>query len=462
MRVTNLTVKNIGIIKDSELPIDKPEIVFYGECKQGKSTILNAVRWAFGGAFPADILRRGQTEAFVQLEGTDSDGKPWCIRREWYKAKDHTTKAREVVYTRNGVPVRKPVDAIKQHLNPFLLDQDYLRRMTALDRSKYLVELFGVDTSEDDAVISETEESARQLRIKIKMYGQIDLTPVAAVNVDELTAARQAVVGTHAEQVNAARAAIAKADAAYEAERDAISKDNEGILAANAEVMRIKSGVNELAGEIEDLRTKLAAAEKKHAAGVKWLETHAEQPLKKRPDRPDVSQFQAIASSQPDTAEIDAKLRDAGAQNVKAAAYVSAKLRAAQRDADELELSKQEKLIRAMRKSRTDRLAAIGQETGIAGLEFKEGGFSFDATDSSMLSDSQIMRLSESLSGKYPDGFGLSLLDRGESLGKSVLTLWEEAQARNATVLVTVVGDKPATVPEQVGAYVVQDGEVTK
>jgi hypothetical protein len=70
------------------------------------------------------------------------------------------------------------------------------------------------------------------------------------------------------------------------------------------------------------------------------------------------------------------------------------------------------------------------------------------------------MRLSDALSAKYPDGFGLSMIDRGESLGKSVLTLWEDAQSRAATVLVTVVGDKPATVPEQVGAYVVEAGTV--
>jgi len=69
--------------------------------------------------------------------------------------------------------------------------------------------------------------------------------------------------------------------------------------------------------------------------------------------------------------------------------------------------------------------------------------------------------LSQLLSAKYPEGFGLSMIDRGESLGKSVLTLWEEAREREATVLVTVVGDKPATIPDEVGAYVVENGKVT-
>ena len=77
MKVTKLTVKNIGIIEKSCIEINKPEIVFYGEIKQGKSTLLNAVRWVCGGSVPGDIIRHGQTEASVMLEGTESDGKPW-------------------------------------------------------------------------------------------------------------------------------------------------------------------------------------------------------------------------------------------------------------------------------------------------------------------------------------------------------------------------------------------------
>jgi len=146
MKVTKLTVTNIGIVKDAAIEINKPEIVFYGDIKQGKSTLLNAVRWVCGGAFPDDIIRHGQIEASVQLEGTETDGKPWVIRREWYRAKDGTATARAIIYTRNGVPVKKPVDAIKAHLNPYLLDQDYLRHMTSLERNRYLTELFGVDT----------------------------------------------------------------------------------------------------------------------------------------------------------------------------------------------------------------------------------------------------------------------------------------------------------------------------
>jgi hypothetical protein len=41
-----------------------------------------------------------------------------------------------------------------------------------------MTELFGVATAEEDAIIAESERQASQLRIKVKMYGALDLTPV--------------------------------------------------------------------------------------------------------------------------------------------------------------------------------------------------------------------------------------------------------------------------------------------
>lgn len=77
-----------------------------------------------------------------------------------------------------------------------------------------------------------------------------------------------------------------------------------------------------------------------------------------------------------------------------------------------------------------------------------------------MLSTSQLMRLSSILSGHYPDGFGLDLIDRGESLGKSIFSFIERAKAEEKTILATVVGEKPAAIPEHVGVFVVEQGKL--
>ena len=437
MKVTKLTVKNIGIIEKSCIEINKPEIVFYGEIKQGKSTLLNAVRWVCGGSVPGDIIRHGQTEASVMLEGTESDGKPWMIQRGWYIGKDGTTKAREVVYTRGGVPVKKPVQEIAKHLNPFLLDQDHLRKMTTLERGRYLAELFGVKTDAEDATIAAADQQAKQLRIKIGMYGALDLTPVERVDVAKLQADRRDIVSE------------------YEAECAHIDAENEAIRKYNSEVARIESGcmtlaasITRLEAEIKRLEAQLTEYRAKASKGTAWLAKNKKLTEAPRP-------------AQPDTAAVDAALQQAGAQNVRADNYDKARMKAEEKAADEKALLAQENIIRDAKAVKVAMLAKVGKESGVPGLVFTATGFEFDGTDSSMLSDSQVMRLSDALSAKYPEGFGLSMIDRGESLGKSVLTLWEEAQARKATVLVTVVGDKPAEIPEQVGAYVVSKGKVT-
>ena len=171
MKVKKLVIHNIGMIGDTEITLNKPLIIFYGEIMQGKTTILNAVRWAFGGSFPDDIIRHGEKEASVLLEFEGGS-----INREWYKSKDGITKAREIAFIRDGKPVKKPVDEIKKFLNPFLLDQDYLRKMGETERKQYFTSLFAVDTSALDKEISSCESSAKELRVKVKMYGDIDLS----------------------------------------------------------------------------------------------------------------------------------------------------------------------------------------------------------------------------------------------------------------------------------------------
>ena len=51
------------------------------------------------------------------------------------------------------------------------------------------------------------------------------------------------------------------------------------------------------------------------------------------------------------------------------------------------------------------------------------------------------MRLSQLLSRLYPDGFGLDLIDRAESLGKSIFEFVKKATDENKTILAAIVAD---------------------
>lgn len=469
MKALKLTIHNIGCIEDTTIDINKPELVFYGEVMQGKTTILNAVRWVLGGSFPADILRHGTTEAFVQYEGLENDGKPFVIRREWYVGEDTSTKARPLIYTRAGLPVPKPVQALQQHANPFALDQDHLRNMGAADRTRFLVNLFGVDTYHEDAGIAAAQSTASQLRTKIAGYGIIDLTPVDRVDVSAIEAELREIeagnkarelehrklidVALNAErEVAAGQVRIASAEQVLLQAKAAAERDEKEVLAAR-EALKLAEArlVNS-----NELVTKAAKAHE----GASFVELPALVAAAKSAQEAVVASEHTLTVVS--TGAVVAKLAAAGAQNAKAEAYEKAKVQAAARDADKQRLREQEAIVDQLKQKKVEKLQAIGAATGIPGLAFVEGGFTFEGAAHDMISDSQMMRLSELLSAKYPEGLGISLIDRGESLGKSVLTLYKDAQARNATILVTVVGDKPAVVPDEVGAFVVEKGKVTQ
>jgi hypothetical protein len=96
----------------------------------------------------------------------------------------------------------------------------------------------------------------------------------------------------------------------------------------------------------------------------------------------------------------------------------------------------------------------------VDGLEYKDFQIWYENTTFEMLSTSQVMQLSSKLSALYPESLGLELIDKGESLGKSVMLLVEKAQKEEKNILVTVVGERPTLVPENIGVFYVENGEV--
>jgi DNA repair exonuclease SbcCD ATPase subunit len=447
MNVTKLTVNNIGCVGKVEIVFDFALNLFYGEVMSGKTTLLNAVRWSFGGAFPDDIIQHGKREAFVQLEGTE-ENKPWVIRREWYVGKDGTTKARSISFTRNGVPSRKPVDEIARFLNPFLLNQDHLRDMTELQRGRYLAELFGVDTAEEDRAINAASVEAAELRAKVKGYGEIDLTPVSPVDVDALRLARAAIVNTAISKAADAKDARRKVLTEFNEAAEKIETHNIGVRIANGARDKAAASVDALTDTIAGIESRIVALQEElkdantsKNTRIKWLSEHPAQDELPRPSAPDTSEYQAIIEAKPDTFDVDCQIAEAGATNVKAKQYQANKARAEAKAADERRVLELEAEQRRLKDAKVAKLAGIGAASKVPGLVFKEsGGFEYEGTDAGMLSDSQIMRLSQGLSALYPAGFGLSLIDRGESLGKSVMQLQGEAEARESTILVTIVG----------------------
>lgn len=65
--ITNLHIKNIGIIDDLEINLNKGINVLTGETGAGKTLIIDAISVICGGRFSKEMIRRGENHSYVEL-----------------------------------------------------------------------------------------------------------------------------------------------------------------------------------------------------------------------------------------------------------------------------------------------------------------------------------------------------------------------------------------------------------
>ena len=65
--ITTLHIKNIGIIDDLIIDLNKGLNVLTGETGAGKTLIVDSLNIIAGGRFSKDMIRKGQNVSFVEL-----------------------------------------------------------------------------------------------------------------------------------------------------------------------------------------------------------------------------------------------------------------------------------------------------------------------------------------------------------------------------------------------------------
>lgn len=522
MQAVSLKVRNIGAIEDATIPFNKPLTILYGEIRRGKTTLLNCVKWVCGGAYPADLLRHGTDEG--EIEFAFSGG---TIRREFYRNAKGEVEARPLSFIKDGQAVKKPVDAIKAILNPFMLDQDYFARRNAKDRQLFLLEALGADTTAEDAAIAKCEEAASKIRQELATMGVPVEVPAAAkpADVAELQKARAARVTEWQTALSARTKAQEQAQAVAQRKNEAVregtvilnklnqAKTDLSVSSEAAEAKAIDEVANDakvqtarLNAEQMDRTDKLRLAYEQKLADLKRqyeldLAASAEADMKARYEvnrkrdvriaelrktftdsratySKEVTDYQRmldenvayVAGLVPpavppepvlDTAQLDQEISAAAAAAVAYDRY-QAFLAARQRRQEAAKrLAEAETATREAREAKRKSLAKLAETSPIPKLTFsKDGDPIYDNTSMEMLSTSQLTELQSALAGLYPEGLGVELLDRGESMGKSIFGLIDRAQKQGRTIMAAVVGDKPAVTPENVGVFVVEDGKV--
>lgn len=419
MKIKKLVISNIGMIGDETVEFNKPLNLFYGDVRQGKTTILNAIKLCFGGSFPDDIIKHGEKKASVELYFDKT-----CITRKFRQDKHGVTKADKIEFVNDdGETVDKPVDAIAKFLNPFLLNQNHLMDMNEPSRKRFFIELFDVDTATIDTELKESEQSAKDLRLQIGAYGDVSRVIVEKVDVEVLREEKSTAIE------------------AFETSTKADRESNTKITNTNNERDRGTARIAELQGEVEERQKKVFEIET-------WLSNNPAKTIKDIP-------------CQADTIKIDTLITEGVAQNVRHEQYLKDQGQASLKAEAQDTLTDTDEKIRDLRKDKAALLSGINDKCTIKGLLFDDfGNFEYEGTTAGMLSTSQLMRLSSDLSKLYPEGFGLELIDRGESIGKDIFLFVEKAKAENKTILATIVGEKPADVPDEIGVFVVDNGQI--
>jgi DNA repair exonuclease SbcCD ATPase subunit len=392
--------------------------LFYGEVRQGKTTILNAIKWAFGGKFPDDIIKHGESRASIEIHFDKT-----FIIRKFRKDKHGVVKADKIEYIdENGEESAKPVEAIAKFLNPFLLNQNHLMDMNEPSRKRFFVELFGVDTSRVDTGLKVSEDNAKELRATIKGYGEVKPVKVDKPDIDSLKEEKKLIIDKHDE------------------EHARVSKEHTRANNISSERKRWSEKHEELRVERHRLEIEMSKIDV-------WLKDNPEIPVDPLPIL--------------DTVSIDEKINAASADQIRYEKYIEDEKRRSKKAELQDELIETEETIKDLRDKKTALLTTINDKCDIKGLVFDDNGdFEYEGTTAGMLSTSQLMRLSSDLSKLYPEGFGLELIDRGESMGKAIFEFIEKAKEENKTILATIVGEKPADVPEEIGVFVVENGQI--
>ncbi len=410
MKINRIQINNIGAISDADIPIDRGLTIFFGDVKQGKTTILNAIRWVCGGSYPKDIIKHGEEEGFIHIFFDDGS----TIRREFYTSRVGGVKDRPIQYIKNGIVQSRPVEKLKNLLNPFQLNQNYFTEMSAVEKTRYLIDLFECSTDEEQKELAEIKKRGSDL---VKQADK--LKPIKLIEKVE------------------------------KVDTEKLEKDLEEAEAFNKEQKQLSETIKRDEDILSDLDKQIQALQLKKEAIEEDMGTYPE-------EAPLIN-----------TSDLIDRLSDAKLINYKHEQYLEQKSHNESVDKERAELKKQASEARKEYKEKLSsvrsKLSKLNKSHGIKGLVFNEdGSFTYENTSADMLSTSQQAKLSSSLQAKYPDSFGIELIDQGESWGSSIYTLIDKAKKENKTILTTVVGEAPAIEEDHVGVFVVEKGEVKK
>lgn len=426
MKIIELRTENFKRIRVVAIKPDAASgmVVIGGENAAGKSSLLDAIEVALGGAgaIPPEPIRRGARHARIVLDLGD------IVVERTFSAKG----TQLVVKNADGVPQKSPQALLDALCSKVAFDPLSFSRMEPKKQDEVLKKVLGLDFSELDgqrarAYQERTEVNRRAKEIEAKLEGTPDYegVPAAEFSVSALMHELDRRVALERKSEDLARAA----------------KSAERAVEINEELVAEKQAL------IAELEQRLADARELLKSAQSYLQS-------KRAE----AQAAAVARdahAYPDPTEIRQQLTTVEETNRKVRANVERKILATKFDQQEAKSRQLSDRITQIDEQKAERLA--GADFPVPGLGFDERGPTLNGIPLEQASQAERLRVSVAIGLALNPQLKVLLVRDGSLLDDSSMRLLAEmAAAAGAQCWVERVGRGDPT------AVVLEDGEIAQ
>lgn len=415
--ISKLIVSNVKRVKRVviEPDPDDPVVLIRGENAQGKSSILDAIKYAYGGkaCHPPRVIRDGASEAFVEVDTPELQ-----VVRKWDAETNSTVLE---VRAADGEKKKSPQAVLDQFYSDVAMQVEAFMHLTGPEQRALLSKATGVDTSlldaEHDKVFAERTETGRELKAAQARFAAHKQTEEPPAKSDT--------------------ASLVEEQKALNAKKTKLSTAREVSAAAERRVTDAQRQVKTAEAALKAAQENLALAQKK-LADVELERGRADNEVEAAEEAADGVDARL--------AEIATALQHASAVGAAHARWEERCRLAAEVDALQAKHDSQDKRIAELRAQVEEIIASA--KFPVPGLGFTQSGVKFNGLPFEQASQAEQLRCSVGIAVALSPQLRIILIRQGSLFDKKSMRLLRElCREYGMQAWVEAVGDEgPATV----------------
>lgn len=453
LRVVSLQAQNVMRLAAVEIAwaADKSTLTIGGKNGAGKSSVLNAVAMALGGAAlcPDEPIRRGESEGFVEVNLGEL-----VVRREFSREKItrpvegqdqqafigwSETKSRISVKNADGIRLGTPQSILDKLIGKLSFDPLAFAAMGnegaegEKRQAAILRQVVGLDTTDIDAKRAAAFQRRAALNKQLK---DGEAVVAAMVSYPDAPAEETPMDAIGAEMLKAEE----HRKLADEAER-AVSTCEARIASLETQCQTRYARIEELHRQIASIQEELVPLEQNFTAEGKNLDA-----LK--------ITAEAARAVVPDVSAIRQKLANAEATNVKVRANKAKAIEVKRLEGIEQQAKAEDAEVKRLEREKEEALRAV--KFPVEGLGVGDGGVTFNGIPFKQASTAEQMRVSVAVGFALNPGLKLLLVRNGNALDEDSMKLVaEQAEKAGGQILMEYVTKDASEV-----SVMIEDGHV--